>query len=47
LSLNAAKNWQQNSGAKRLDSKSGGMAVVIAYSARSRADIQPSNQAQL
>src|SRR5579875_318072 len=27
LSLNAAKNWQANSGAKRLESKSGGMAA--------------------
>ncbi len=25
LSLNAAKNWHQNRGAKRLDSSSGGM----------------------
>ena len=26
LSLNAAKNWQQNSGAKRLENMSGGIA---------------------
>ena len=31
LSLNAAKNWHQNSGAKRLDSISGGgIAAIIA-----------------
>ena len=28
LSLNAAKNWHQNSGAKRLDSSSGGMPQI-------------------
>ena len=31
LSLNAAKNWHQNSGAKRLDSiRGGGIAAIIA-----------------
>ena len=31
LSLNAAKNWHQNSGAKRLDSiRGGGMPLIIA-----------------
>ena len=31
LSLNAAKNWHQNSGAKRLDSsRGGGIALIIA-----------------